>query len=66
MAGLLIIFSQDLGILLKKTRFTRVLKWPTRAKKGPIYTQTCHINYYYRIIQLYRMIGNIGISGYLF
>jgi hypothetical protein len=22
------------------TRFTRVLKWPTRAKKGPIYTQT--------------------------
>jgi hypothetical protein len=21
-------------------RFTRVLKWPTRAKKGPIYTRT--------------------------
>jgi hypothetical protein len=29
------------------TRFTRVLKWPTRAKKGPIYTQTRQINYYY-------------------
>jgi hypothetical protein len=28
-------------------RFTRVLKWPTRAKKGPIYTQTRQINYYY-------------------
>jgi hypothetical protein len=27
-------------------RFTRVLKWPTRAKKGPIYTQTRQINYY--------------------
>jgi hypothetical protein len=26
---------------------TRVLKWPTRAKKGPIYTQTRQINYYY-------------------
>jgi hypothetical protein len=25
---------------------TRVLKWPTRAKKGPIYTQTRQINYY--------------------
>jgi hypothetical protein len=24
----------------------RVLKWPTRAKKGPIYTQTRQINYY--------------------
>jgi hypothetical protein len=31
----------------KKARFTRVLKWPTRAKKGPIYTQTRQINYYY-------------------
>jgi hypothetical protein len=29
------------------TRFTRVLKWPTRAKKGPIYTQTRQINYYF-------------------
>jgi hypothetical protein len=28
-------------------RFTRVLKWPARAKKGPIYTQTRQINYYY-------------------
>jgi hypothetical protein len=28
------------------SRFTRVLKWPTRAKKGPIYTQTRQINYY--------------------
>jgi hypothetical protein len=28
------------------TRFTRVLKWPTRAKKGPIYTQTRQINYH--------------------
>jgi hypothetical protein len=27
--------------------FTRVLKWPTRAKKGPIYTQTRQINYYF-------------------
>jgi hypothetical protein len=26
--------------------FTRVLKWPTRAKKGPIYTETRQINYY--------------------
>jgi hypothetical protein len=26
---------------------TRVLKWPTRAKKGPIYAQTRQINYYY-------------------
>jgi hypothetical protein len=24
--------------------FSRVLKWPTRAKKGPIYTQTRQIN----------------------
>jgi hypothetical protein len=30
------------------TRFTRVLKWPTRAKKGPVYTQTRQINYYFR------------------
>jgi hypothetical protein len=29
------------------TRFTRVLKWPTRAKKGPIYKQTRQINYYF-------------------
>jgi hypothetical protein len=29
---------------------TRVLKWPTRAKKGPIYTQTRQINYYYKIV----------------
>jgi hypothetical protein len=29
------------------TRFNRVLKWPTRAKKDPIYTQTRQINYYY-------------------
>jgi hypothetical protein len=28
------------------SRFTRVLKWPTRAKKGPICTQTRQINYY--------------------
>jgi hypothetical protein len=28
---------------------TRVLKWPTRAKKGPIYTQTRQINYYFII-----------------
>jgi hypothetical protein len=28
-------------------RFTRVLKWPTRAKTGPLYTQTRQINYYY-------------------
>jgi hypothetical protein len=28
-------------------RFTRVLKWLTRAKKGPIYTETRQINYYY-------------------
>jgi hypothetical protein len=28
--------------------FTRVLKCPTRAKKGPIYTQTRQINYYKR------------------
>jgi hypothetical protein len=28
-------------------RFTRVLKWPTRAKKGLIYTQTRQINYYF-------------------
>jgi hypothetical protein len=28
-------------------RFTRVLKWPTRAKKGPIYTETRQINYYF-------------------
>jgi hypothetical protein len=30
-------------------RFTRVLilKWPTRAKKGPIYTQTRQINFYF-------------------
>jgi hypothetical protein len=27
-------------------RFTRVLKWPTRAKKDPIYTQTRQINYF--------------------
>jgi hypothetical protein len=27
------------------TRFTCVLKWPTHAKKGPIYTQTRQINY---------------------
>jgi hypothetical protein len=33
-------------------RFIRVLKWPTRAKKGPIYTQTRQINYY--IIRLQR------------
>jgi hypothetical protein len=25
------------------SRFTRVLKWPTPAKKGPIYTQTRQI-----------------------
>jgi hypothetical protein len=25
---------------------TRVLKWPTRVKKGPIYTRTRQINYY--------------------
>jgi hypothetical protein len=25
--------------------FSRVLKWPTCAKKGPIYTQTRQINY---------------------
>jgi hypothetical protein len=30
-------------------RFTRVLKWPTRAKKSPIYTQTRQINYYFII-----------------
>jgi hypothetical protein len=30
---------------LYSTHFTRVLKWPTRAKKGPIYTQTRQINY---------------------
>jgi hypothetical protein len=29
------------------SRFTCVLKWPTRAKKGPIYTQTRQINYYF-------------------
>jgi hypothetical protein len=29
------------------SRFTHVLKWPTRAKKRPIYTQTRQINYYY-------------------
>jgi hypothetical protein len=28
----------------------RVLKWPTRAKKGPIYTQTRQINYYFQIL----------------
>jgi hypothetical protein len=29
-----------------KTRVKRrVLKWPTRVKKGPIYTQTRQINY---------------------
>jgi hypothetical protein len=26
--------------ILKRGRFTPVLKWPTRAKKGPIYTRT--------------------------
>jgi hypothetical protein len=26
---------------------TRVLKWPTRAKKGPIYAQTRQTNYYF-------------------
>jgi hypothetical protein len=31
-----------------RSRFIRVLKWPTRAKKGPIYTQTRQINYYFR------------------
>jgi hypothetical protein len=30
----------------KIARFTRVLKWPTRAKKDPIYTQIRQINYY--------------------
>jgi hypothetical protein len=29
-----------------RSRFIRVLKWPTRAKKGPIYTQTRQINYF--------------------
>jgi hypothetical protein len=27
-------------IVVYLTSFTRVLKWPTRAKKGPIYTRT--------------------------
>jgi hypothetical protein len=31
----------------KNARFTRFLKWPTRAKKGPIYTQPRQINYYF-------------------
>jgi hypothetical protein len=29
---------------IRFARFTRVLKWPTHAKKGPIYTQTRQIN----------------------
>jgi hypothetical protein len=34
----------------KNARFTRVLKWLTCAKKGPIYTQTRQINYYFFIL----------------
>jgi hypothetical protein len=33
------------------TRGTRVLNWPTRAKKGPIYTQTRQINYYFKQVK---------------
>jgi hypothetical protein len=33
--------------LSETARFTRVLKLPTRAKKGPIYTETRQINYYF-------------------
>jgi hypothetical protein len=40
-------FGAFKGLVEQKKRFTRVLKWPTRAKKGPIYTQTRQINYYY-------------------
>jgi hypothetical protein len=32
--------------LVEQKNVTSVLKWPTRAKKGPIYTQTRQINYY--------------------
>jgi hypothetical protein len=31
-----------------------VLKWPTRANKGPIYTQTRQINYYSVVLKLWR------------
>jgi hypothetical protein len=32
--------SRYAKIVVYLTSFTRVLKWPTRAKKGPIYTRT--------------------------
>jgi hypothetical protein len=35
---------------------TRVLKWLTRAKKGPIYTQTRQINYYCHTLNNYEQI----------
>jgi hypothetical protein len=42
-----------------KNRFTRVLKWPMRAKKGPIYTQTRQINYYFN-----RILRNVRVPQY--
>jgi hypothetical protein len=56
---------------MKLARFTRVLKWPTRAKKGPIYTQTRQINYYlshYYVIVIYLtsscvILAFFGMSG---
>jgi hypothetical protein len=34
--------------------FHSLAKWPTRAKKGPIYTQTRQINYYFRQSIIFR------------
>jgi hypothetical protein len=35
------------------------LFWPTRAKKGPIYTQTRQINYYFILLNLKNHTKNI-------
>jgi hypothetical protein len=40
-------FVCKLGLFWHSWAFkTLVLKWPTHAKKGPIYTETRQINYY--------------------
>jgi hypothetical protein len=42
-------FGAFKGLVEKKTLYSTrsCVKWPTRAKKGPIYTQTHQINYYF-------------------